>query len=52
MGTQTLRDDAVSKVMEEQTTQGSAVAVSIPSQATPMETQEIADIDGKELHSV
>lgn len=52
MGTQTVRDDAVSKAMEEQTTQGSAVTVSTPSQATPMETQEIADVDGKELQSV
>jgi hypothetical protein len=52
MGTQTVRDDAVSKAMEEQTTQVSAVTVSTPSQATPMETQEIAGIDGKELQSV
>ncbi|PNF27582.1 hypothetical protein B7P43_G02268 [Cryptotermes secundus] len=49
MGTQTVRDDAVSKAMEEQTTQGSAVTVSTPSQATPMETQEIADVDGSQV---
>jgi hypothetical protein len=52
MGTQTIRDDAVSKAMEEQTTPGSAVTVSTPSQATPMETQEIGDVDGKELQAV
>jgi hypothetical protein len=49
MGTQTSRDDTVSKGMEEQTPQGSTATATAPSQATPMETQEIADVDGKDL---
>jgi hypothetical protein len=49
MGTQTTRDDTVSKGMEEQAPQGSTTTATTPKQETPMETQEIADADGKDL---
>jgi hypothetical protein len=52
MATQTSRDDTVSKGIEEQTTQGTTAAVTTPSQATPMETQELDDVDGKNMQSV
>ncbi|XP_021931076.1 polyhomeotic-like protein 1 isoform X3 [Zootermopsis nevadensis] len=48
MGTQTSRDDTLSKGMEDQTSQGSGITASTPSQATPMDIQEIPDVDGSQ----
>jgi hypothetical protein len=52
MATQTSREDTVGKAVEEQSTQGSVATVASPLPPTPMETQEIADVDGKEVESV
>jgi hypothetical protein len=49
MATQTSREDTVGKAVEEQGTQGSVATVASPSPPAAMETQDIADIDGKEL---
>jgi hypothetical protein len=52
MATQTSREDTVGKTMEEQSTQGSVATVASPSPPAPMETQDIAEVDGKEVESI
>jgi hypothetical protein len=52
MATQTSREDTVGKAMEEQSTQGSIATVTSPSPPAPMETQDIADVDGKGVESL
>jgi len=47
MATQTSREDTVGKAVEEQSTQGSVATVVSPLPPTPMETQDIGDVDGK-----
>jgi hypothetical protein len=49
MATQTSREDTVGKAVDEQNTQGSIATVTSPSPPAPMETQDIADVDGKEV---
>jgi len=49
MATQTSREDTVGKAVEEQSTQGCISTVTSPSPPAPMETQDIADVDGKEV---
>jgi hypothetical protein len=49
MATQTSREDTVGKAVEEQGMQGSITTVASPSPPAPMETQDIADADGKEV---